>query len=310
MVASATPHRTIPHHIQKVMHTQKRTYRHRHKHTHYINAKHTHTHPRTPNTSSVSHIHSLTHTLAHSFTHSLTQSFTHSRTHSPSPHSHARVFSSLPPHPALLPPPVFFSQCPRGVPCRLLCGDVGHRIRPRGRAADPHPPRGRGLRTQDEDVNGSREKKMSAEDVSVQALEPRACVEQKRSRGKNGGNFLCFATPCRWLCDFRKVYLIAYIRYLPPLRSRSKGSPLCAAIVYASKYQAGGLSRRAYLPFKVNSSGVMPIIFATAGLPPGGRGAYPTPPPREVVTVQEVFRKQWEGVRESCPAEVVVCVCL
>jgi len=35
-------------------------------------------------------------------------------------------------------------------------------------------------------------------------------------------------------------------------------------IVYASKYQAGGLSRRAYLPFKVNSSGVMPIIFATS----------------------------------------------
>eukprot|EP00667_Euglena_gracilis_P004823 EG_transcript_4847 len=35
-------------------------------------------------------------------------------------------------------------------------------------------------------------------------------------------------------------------------------------IVYASKYRAGGLARRAYLPFKVNSSGVMPIIFASS----------------------------------------------
>lgn len=42
-------------------------------------------------------------------------------------------------------------------------------------------------------------------------------------------------------------------------------------IVYASKYRAGGLARRAYLPFKVNSSGVMPIIFAS----PAPRPIYP-----------------------------------
>jgi preprotein translocase SecY subunit len=35
-------------------------------------------------------------------------------------------------------------------------------------------------------------------------------------------------------------------------------------IVYASKFRAGGLSQRAYLPFKVNAAGVMPIIFASS----------------------------------------------
>ncbi|GER52086.1 protein translocase secy subunit, partial [Striga asiatica] len=37
---------------------------------------------------------------------------------------------------------------------------------------------------------------------------------------------------------------------------------------YASRYTsgAGGLSKSAYLPFKVNSSGVMPIIFSTSSL--------------------------------------------
>ncbi|PIN14735.1 Transport protein Sec61, alpha subunit [Handroanthus impetiginosus] len=39
-------------------------------------------------------------------------------------------------------------------------------------------------------------------------------------------------------------------------------------INYASRYNsgAGGLQRSAYLPFKVNSSGVMPIIFSTSSL--------------------------------------------
>ncbi|KAK3233650.1 hypothetical protein CYMTET_56067 [Cymbomonas tetramitiformis] len=35
-------------------------------------------------------------------------------------------------------------------------------------------------------------------------------------------------------------------------------------INYASRYKAGGLSRSSYLPFKVNSAGVMPIIFASS----------------------------------------------
>ncbi|KAJ9548368.1 hypothetical protein OSB04_020911 [Centaurea solstitialis] len=39
-------------------------------------------------------------------------------------------------------------------------------------------------------------------------------------------------------------------------------------INYASRYssKAGGLQKSAYLPFKVNSSGVMPIIFSTSSL--------------------------------------------
>ncbi|KAG6468061.1 hypothetical protein ZIOFF_072627 [Zingiber officinale] len=35
---------------------------------------------------------------------------------------------------------------------------------------------------------------------------------------------------------------------------------------YASRYTTGGLQKSAYLPFKVNSSGVMPIIFSTSSL--------------------------------------------
>eukprot|EP00238_Polyblepharides_amylifera_P003018 CAMPEP_0196588226 /NCGR_PEP_ID=MMETSP1081-20130531/59916_1 /TAXON_ID=36882 /ORGANISM="Pyramimonas amylifera, Strain CCMP720" /LENGTH=264 /DNA_ID=CAMNT_0041910669 /DNA_START=126 /DNA_END=920 /DNA_ORIENTATION=- len=35
-------------------------------------------------------------------------------------------------------------------------------------------------------------------------------------------------------------------------------------INYASRYKAGGLARSSYLPFKVNSAGVMPIIFASS----------------------------------------------
>ncbi|XP_064959789.1 preprotein translocase subunit SCY1, chloroplastic isoform X2 [Musa acuminata AAA Group] len=35
---------------------------------------------------------------------------------------------------------------------------------------------------------------------------------------------------------------------------------------YASRYRSGGLQKSAYLPFKVNSSGVMPIIFSTSSL--------------------------------------------
>lgn len=37
---------------------------------------------------------------------------------------------------------------------------------------------------------------------------------------------------------------------------------------YASRYtsKAGGLQKSAYLPFKVNSAGVMPIIFSTSSL--------------------------------------------
>jgi len=42
-------------------------------------------------------------------------------------------------------------------------------------------------------------------------------------------------------------------------------------INYASRYKAGGLQKSSYLPFKVNSAGVMPIIFASSllALPSG-----------------------------------------
>ena len=30
---------------------------------------------------------------------------------------------------------------------------------------------------------------------------------------------------------------------------------------YSTRFQAGGLAKSSYLPFKVNSAGVMPIIF-------------------------------------------------
>ena len=33
---------------------------------------------------------------------------------------------------------------------------------------------------------------------------------------------------------------------------------------YASRYQAGALGNQAYLPFKVNATGVMPVIFASS----------------------------------------------
>lgn len=35
-------------------------------------------------------------------------------------------------------------------------------------------------------------------------------------------------------------------------------------INYASRFNAGGLAKTSYLPFKVNSAGVMPIIFASS----------------------------------------------
>ncbi|GAB4816752.1 hypothetical protein N2152v2_003798 [Parachlorella kessleri] len=35
-------------------------------------------------------------------------------------------------------------------------------------------------------------------------------------------------------------------------------------MTYASRYQAGALQRQAYLPFKVNATGVMPVIFASS----------------------------------------------
>jgi protein transport protein SEC61 subunit alpha len=40
-------------------------------------------------------------------------------------------------------------------------------------------------------------------------------------------------------------------------------------INYSSRYQAGALARQSYLPFKVNATGVMPLIFASSllGLP-------------------------------------------
>lgn len=37
-------------------------------------------------------------------------------------------------------------------------------------------------------------------------------------------------------------------------------------MTYASRYQAGALQRQAYLPFKVNATGVMPVIFASSVL--------------------------------------------
>ena len=33
---------------------------------------------------------------------------------------------------------------------------------------------------------------------------------------------------------------------------------------YASRYRAGSLQRSAYLPFKVNATGVMPVIFSSS----------------------------------------------
>lgn len=33
---------------------------------------------------------------------------------------------------------------------------------------------------------------------------------------------------------------------------------------YASRYKAGALGNQAYLPFKVNATGVMPVIFASS----------------------------------------------
>ena len=33
---------------------------------------------------------------------------------------------------------------------------------------------------------------------------------------------------------------------------------------YASRYKVGALGNQAYLPFKVNATGVMPVIFASA----------------------------------------------
>ena len=33
---------------------------------------------------------------------------------------------------------------------------------------------------------------------------------------------------------------------------------------YSTRFQAGGLAKSSYLPFKVNSAGVMPIIFASS----------------------------------------------
>ncbi len=35
-------------------------------------------------------------------------------------------------------------------------------------------------------------------------------------------------------------------------------------INYASRYRAGSLARQSYLPFKVNATGVMPVIFSTS----------------------------------------------
>lgn len=35
-------------------------------------------------------------------------------------------------------------------------------------------------------------------------------------------------------------------------------------MTYASRYRAGALQRQAYLPFKVNATGVMPVIFASS----------------------------------------------
>jgi protein transport protein SEC61 subunit alpha len=35
-------------------------------------------------------------------------------------------------------------------------------------------------------------------------------------------------------------------------------------INYSSRYNAGNLARQSYLPFKVNATGVMPLIFASS----------------------------------------------
>lgn len=35
-------------------------------------------------------------------------------------------------------------------------------------------------------------------------------------------------------------------------------------INYASRYKSGALARQAYLPFKVNATGVMPVIFSSS----------------------------------------------
>ena len=56
------------------------------------------------------------------------------------------------------------------------------------------------------------------------------------------------------------------------VRLRTEAEIIAKAVdAYASRYRAGALARQAYLPFKVNATGVMPVIFASTllALPTG-----------------------------------------
>lgn len=46
----------------------------------------------------------------------------------------------------------------------------------------------------------------------------------------------------------------------PPMQEAERRIP----VNYSSRYSAGALARQSYLPFKVNATGVMPLIFASS----------------------------------------------
>jgi preprotein translocase subunit SecY len=74
------------------------------------------------------------------------------------------------------------------------------------------------------------------------------------------GNHVCFSvSPFLrfFLCFFVSLFLCQPALCLQEAERK-------IPINYASRYKVGALSRQSYLPFKVNATGVMPVIFSSS----------------------------------------------
>lgn len=72
-------------------------------------------------------------------------------------------------------------------------------------------------------------------------------------------------------------------------------------MTYASRYRAGALARQAYLPFKVNATGVMPVIFSSSLL------ALPAALARYVPAAEGVAKGLAPGGAFYLPVRICAC---
>ena len=68
---------------------------------------------------------------------------------------------------------------------------------------------------------------------------------------------------------------------------------------YSTRFQAGGLAKSSYLPFKVNSAGVMPIIFASSLLALPATLARFAPNPVIIGAAKAVYPAAWPTFRST-----------